>query len=70
MSLTGNGNIKMSNLIITMLHEAQVKEGPTGFNYQNNWKFSKGTKMHKSLYKHINKAVKSLLHLPKVHFVW
>ena len=56
----------MSNLIIRMLNEAQVKEGPTGFNYQKHWKFSKDTKMHKSLYKHINQALKSLLHLPIV----
>ena len=35
-------------------------------NYQKHWKFSKDTKMHKSLYKHINQAVKSLLHLPIV----
>ena len=56
----------MSNLIIRMLNEAQVKKGPTGFNYQKHWKFSKDTKMHKSLYKHINQAVKSLLHLPIV----
>ena len=56
----------MSNLIIRMLNEAQVKEGPKGFNYHKHWKFSKDTKMHKSLYKHINQAVKSLLHLPIV----
>ena len=56
----------MSNLIIRMLNEAQVKVGPTGFNYQKHWKFSKDTKIHKSLYKHINQAVKSLLHLPIV----
>ena len=63
---TGNGNVKMSTLIIKMLREAQVKEGPTGFNYQNHWKFSEDTKIHKSLYKHINQAVKSMLHLPIV----
>ena len=66
MILIGYGNIKMSNLIIRMLHEAQVKEGPTGFNYQNHCKFSKDTKMHKSLYKHLNQAVKSMINLPIV----
>ena len=64
--ITGNGSVKMSTLIIRMLREAQVKEGPTGFNYHNHWKISKNTKIHKSLYKHINQAVKSMLHLPIV----
>ena len=62
---TGNGNVKMSALIIKMLREAHVK-GPTGFNYQNHWKFSEDTKIHNSLYKHVNQAVKSMLHLPIV----
>ena len=51
----------MSNLLIRMLHEAQVKEGPAGFSYDHHWNFSKNTKTHKSLYKHINQAVRSLL---------
>ena len=66
MILTGNGDVKISNLLIRMLHEAQVKEGPAGFNYDHHWNFSKDTKTHKSLYKHINQAVRSLLNLPIV----
>ena len=66
MILTGNGYVKMSNLLIRMLHEAQVKEGPGGFDYDHHWNFSKDTKTHKSLYKHINQAVRSLLNLPIV----
>ena len=56
----------MSNLLIKMLHEARVKEGPSGFNYYGHWSFSDETKIHKSLYNHINKAVTSLLLLPIV----
>ena len=63
---TGNGNVSMSTSIIRMLCEALVKEGPTGFNYQNHWKLSEDPKIHKSLYKQINQAVKSMLHLPIV----
>ena len=56
----------MSNLRIRMLHEAQVKEGPAGFSYDHHWNYSKDAKTHKSLYKHINQAVRCLLNLPIV----